>query len=256
METRPKFVIGNWKMLPEHSHALSLATDVANYCAGHDYPLLRTVICPTFTQLASVTQIMSSKKLPLQKLSLGAQDCYPAPGGAFTGDISAPMLAEIGVHFVILGHSERRQKHHETNAFIREKVVAACESNLVPVVCIGETLTQRDNGQTAEILGEQIAQSLPENFEGILAYEPVWAIGTGVTPTMEDLQENISIIREILHKHQPQTALRTPLLYGGSVKPDQSAEIFAIKGVDGVLVGGASLKVQDFIKIIESAPKG
>ncbi|MDF7674586.1 triose-phosphate isomerase [Acetobacteraceae bacterium ESL0709] len=256
MGTLPKFVIGNWKMLSEHAHALKLASEVAAYCAEHDHPHVKTVICPTFTQLVSVEEILKDKKLAPRKLALGAQDCYPAPGGAFTGDISAPMLAEIGVRYVIVGHSERRQKHNETSKFVCEKTVAARDSKLTPVVCIGETLSERQDGQTAHVLGEQIARSLPENFEGIVAYEPIWAIGTGVTPTMEGLQDDITTIRKLLERHQPKTAERIPLLYGGSVKPDQSAEIFAIKGVNGVLVGGASLKAQDFVKIIQSAPQG
>lgn len=253
MKDSPKFVIGNWKMLSRHVHALDLATELADYCSKHDQPQVQTVICPTFTQLVSVEQILKSKGLSPFQLSLGAQDCYPAPEGAYTGDISAPMLAEIGTRYVILGHSERRQKHHETSQFVCEKVVAARDSKLVPVVCIGETLDERQKGLTASILGEQIARSLPEGFDGILAYEPIWAIGTGVTPTMAELQDNISTIRDLLNKHQPQTGSLLPVLYGGSVKPDQSAEIFAIKGVNGVLVGGASLKAADFIRIIQSA---
>ncbi|QHI95464.1 triose-phosphate isomerase [Aristophania vespae] len=255
MRNTLKFVIGNWKMLSQQQHALLLARDLASYCKKQSHHSVRTVICPTFTQLVSVEKIISEMQIASDSLALGAQDCYPAKEGAFTGDVSATMLSDIGVRYVIIGHSERRQKHHESNEFICEKVKSALEAGLIPVICIGETLAERQEGKTAQILEEQILGSLPQNFSGIIAYEPVWAIGTGITPTMDELQENISIIRTLLEKHQPKTASQTPLLYGGSVKSDQSADIFSINGVDGVLVGGASLKADEFIKIIQSAPK-
>jgi triosephosphate isomerase len=187
------------------------------------------------------------------RIALGGQDCHPKPSGAHTGDISADMLADAGAAFVILGHSERRADHGETDALVRAKAEAAVAAGLVAIICVGETEAQRDAGETLAVIAGQLAGSVPAAASPqttVIAYEPVWAIGTGRTPTLPEIAEVHADIRARLSTLFGAAASGFRLLYGGSVKPSNAAEIFALPNVDGALVGGASLKAADFGGII------
>ena len=181
------------------------------------------------------------------------QDCAPDPCGAHTGDISAEMLVDSGCLAVILGHSERRQNHHETNAQVRAKAGAAARAGLIPIVCVGETEAERDAGQETAIVGRQIAESLPEAFAGIIAYEPIWAIGTGRTPTLAEVESVHRHIRDALVARLGDSGRTLRILYGGSVKPENAAELLAVSEVGGALVGGASLNADSFAAIARAA---
>ena len=185
-------------------------------------------------------------------LALGAQDCHPKASGAHTGDISAEMLADAGASFVIVGHSERRADHGETDALVRQKAEAAWRAGLTAIVCIGETGQHRDAGQTLHICGGQLSGSLPDGATAanlVVAYEPVWAIGTGLTPTPEDIKQVHQFIRNNLISRFKDEGAKIRILYGGSVKPSNAAELMAVPNVNGALVGGASLKAADFLAI-------
>ena len=179
-----------------------------------------------------------------------------APAGAFTGSVSAEMLADAGATLVILGHSERRAAFNESDADVAAKVEAAVAAGLEPIVCVGETLVQREAGEAVAVVSAQVEKSLPDSLAErpfAVAYEPVWAIGTGLTPTLEQIAEVHAAVRTALVRRLGQAATRTPILYGGSVKPENAAEILATAEVGGALVGGASLKAEDFLKIIRAA---
>lgn len=254
MSNLPKFVIGNWKMQAQHQRGLKLAQDITIALENTPPPPhIRTVICPPFTQLAGVQQILKEHDLPPERISMGAQNCYPAPSGPFTGDISSQMLKELGTRYVILGHSERRQNHHETDAVIRQKVKATTAAGLTPIVCIGEHLAERNEGRAASILAEQIEGSLTRGFRGIVAYEPVWAIGSGITPSHEELRRKLSLIRALLPMRLMTDDFRVPVLYGGSVTATQTPSLLSIDELDGVLVGSASLEAKSFLNIIRAA---
>ncbi len=188
-------------------------------------------------------------------IAVGGQDCHPHDSGAHTGDISAPMLRDAGATLVIVGHSERRTDHGEDNALVAAKAEAALRAGLEPVICVGETLAQREAGDTLAIIARQVAESLPDALDGrafAVAYEPVWAIGTGLTPTLEQIAEvHGAIRRQLAERFSHGTTI--PVLYGGSVKPSNAAAILALEDVGGALVGGASLKAADFSVIIHAA---
>ncbi len=191
------------------------------------------------------------------RIAIGAQDCHPKASGAHTGDISAEMLADAGATAVIVGHSERRADHGETDALVRQKAEAAWRAGLTAIVCIGETQEHRDGGQTLHICGAQLKGSLPDGATSanlVVAYEPVWAIGTGLTPTVEDIEEVHSFIRDHLMERFNAEGGKIRLLYGGSVKPSNAAELMSIPNVNGALVGGASLKASDFLAIAAACP--
>ena len=188
-------------------------------------------------------------------MALGAQDCHPAPSGAYTGDVSAPMLADLGCRYVILGHSERRAGHGESDALVRAKAEAALAAGLVAIVCLGETEAERDRGEAFAVVARQLAGSLPDRASGanmVVAYEPVWAIGSGRTPTGADIAALHGHLRAELAKRFADAA-GFRLLYGGSVKPGNAREILATAEVDGALVGGASLKAEDFLAIARAS---
>lgn len=236
-------IIGNWKM-----HGLKADLDtllrvlVERYAAAPQGGSLG--ICPPFTLLSEAHAVIDGSGI-----LLGGQTCHAETQGAFTGDVSAAMLADAGCEIVLVGHSERRHGLGETDADVKAKAQAALGAGLVPVVCIGETEEQYVAGQTLDVLGRQITGSLPDGADAnrlIVAYEPVWAIGTGRTPTLEEIARVHGFIGERL---AAAGAPGTPVLYGGSVKPSNAAEILALDGVDGVLVGGASLKADDFFAI-------
>lgn len=217
-----------------------------------DKALPEILICVPATLISRAAEICLGTPI-----RIGAQDCHTAEAGAYTGDISAPMLRDAGASAAIVGHSERRTMHKETDADVRNKAIAALAAGLLPIVCVGETETERRNGTALKVVHDQIAASLPDLGDDqplALAYEPVWAIGTGLVPTDTDITEMHGAIRTQLVKRLGERGGIIPILYGGSMKPDNAASILAIKNVDGGLVGGASLKAIDFGRIIDAAP--
>ncbi|MEL7461837.1 MAG: triose-phosphate isomerase [Pseudomonadota bacterium] len=239
----PKLAAGNWKM---NGLDDSLA-EIDALVAAHPAPGCDVLLCLPATLLTRAAGHIAGTAV-----MIGAQDCHPATSGAHTGDISAPMLADAGASYVILGHSERRADHGETDALVAEKAIAAATAGLTPIICVGETLDQRDAGDTLDVVGTQLSGSVPPALGNVvIAYEPVWAIGTGKVPTLEQIGEVHGFIRSQLQGMGATfLADATPILYGGSVKPSNAAEIFAVADVDGALVGGASLKAADFSGII------
>lgn len=235
-----KLAAGNWKMnglRADLEEARSLAASFGNPSCG-------ILLCPPATLIGAMAEAVSGSKI-----MVGGQDCHAQVAGAHTGDVSAQMLADSGARHVILGHSERRTDHGETSENVAAKALAAHAAGLVTIICIGETETQRDAGETIAVVLEQLRASVPESASAadtVIAYEPVWAIGTGRTPTLEQIAE----VHDALRAALPDAAIS--LLYGGSVKPSNAAEIFAIDNVDGALVGGASLKAADFGAIISA----
>ena len=240
---RRKLAAGNWKM----NGTKGDLSEVRALIAAHPAPGCDVLLCPPATLIAAMAQVAGGK------IAVGGQDCHMRGAGAHTGDISATMIADAGGSHVILGHSERRADHHETDVLVRAKTEAAIEAGLVAVVCVGETEGQRDAGETLAIIGSQLRGSLPDHATAancVIAYEPVWAIGTGRTPTLEQIAEVHDFMREKLTERFGEEGDGMRLLYGGSVKPSNAAEIFAVSNVDGALVGGASLKAVDFGAIV------
>ncbi len=248
---RRKLAAGNWKM---HGLAADLAEAEA-VALAHPQPGCEVLICPPATLVAR-----AAGRLAGGPVAVGGQDCHAAEKGAHTGDVSAAMLADAGATHVIVGHSERRADHGESDADVAAKAAAVQAAGLVAIICLGETEAQRDAGETLAVVGAQLAGSLPEGATAgntVVAYEPVWAIGTGRTPTLEQIAEVHGALRARLREALPAEADGVRLLYGGSVKPGNAAEIFAVADVDGALVGGASLKAADFgaiIAALEAAP--
>jgi triosephosphate isomerase (TIM) len=243
VQRRP-LVAGNWKMNGLRPAAAELGKIVQGATALPNVDLL---VCPPATLV-----MMFASATHSSKVAIGAQDCHAEPSGAFTGDIAAEMLADAGATAVIVGHSERRTYHAETDSMVRAKALAVWRAGLMAIVCVGETKEQRTSGQTLDVVGSQLAGSLPGSVvaEGlVVAYEPVWAIGTGLTPTPTDVAEVHGFIRERLKKRFGETGDEIRLLYGGSVKPSNAAELLRVPNVDGALVGGASLKAEDFLGI-------
>lgn len=240
---RRKIAAGNWKMngsraaLAELHHLAETLPD----------PAPEVIICPPATLLLDAV----SNAGPV---AIGAQDCHVAASGAYTGDVSAPMIADIGATYVIVGHSERRDAYAETNAQVRDKAEAACAAGLTAIICIGESLADREAMNTLDIIRDQLAGSVPDaasDTNTVIAYEPIWAIGTGKIPTLDQIIEVHDFIRaKLTERFGTPIAQAIPLLYGGSVKPDNAAKIFTAENVDGALVGGASLKAVDFAPII------
>ncbi len=239
-----KLAAGNWKM---NGSAAALA-EVTALIDAHPAPACEMLLCPPATLIAQM--VWAAKGSALR---IGGQDCHPKPSGAHTGDISAAMLKDAGAGYVILGHSERRADHGETDALVRAKADAALAAGLIAVVCLGETEAQRDAGQTLAVIGSQLSGSVPDAATAdtlVIAYEPVWAIGTGRTPTLDQIAEVHAFLRARLTDRFGPEAAQMRLLYGGSVKPSNAVEIFAVPHVDGALVGGASLKAADFGAIV------
>ena len=247
-----QLVAGNWKMNGLTAEARALAEALREEAARA--PVAASLlVCPPATQLAAVAAILAGTPI-----AVGAQDCHMEPGGAHTGDLSAAMLADAGATHVILGHSERRANHQEIDETVREKVVAARAAGLIPIVCVGETADQRSAGDETEIVGWQIKGSLPDGFAGspgYIAYEPVWAIGTGKNATVADIETMHGFIREELVRQFGDAGRAVAILYGGSVKPDNAAAILGTPEVGGALVGGASLVAQDFLAIARAAQR-
>ncbi|MGD0103703.1 MAG: triose-phosphate isomerase [Rhodopila sp.] len=243
-----QLIAGNWKMNCLAAEAIALAQGIA---AGAQGIIAEILVCPTALHLAAVAQVL--KGTPI---AVGGQDCHEARQGAHTGDIAAPMLRDAGASFVILGHSERRQNHGETDELVREKTLAAVEAGLTPIVCVGETADQRSGGQETEVVGWQLAGSLPKPFTGVVAYEPIWAIGTGKTATDQDVAVMHAFIREELVRQFGDAGQSIRILYGGSVKGASAVSLLAVPNVGGALVGGASLNAQEFLSIARAAQAG
>ena len=239
-----KLAAGNWKM---NGTKASLA-EVTSLLALHPAPACEMLLCPPATLIAQMADRSAGSAL-----MVGAQDCHAKPQGAHTGDLSAILLKDAGATHVIVGHSERRTDHGETDTQVRAKAEAAVDAGLVAIVCVGETEAERDAGKTLAVIGSQIDGSIPLGATAanlVVAYEPVWAIGTGRTPTLSEIAEVHSFLRGRLRGLIGDEANGTRLLYGGSVKPSNATEIFAVPHVDGALVGGASLKAADFGAIV------
>lgn len=246
--TRRRLAAGNWKMNGVRASAAELDSLVASLGAG----TAEVLICPPATLIAAFADRARGSRV-----AIGAQDCHAAPSGAHTGDISAEMLADAGASHVIVGHSERRADHGETDATIRAKAEAAWRAGLIAIVCVGETEAERDAGMALAVVGKQLAGSVPDGATAerlVVAYEPVWAIGTGRTPSPADIAEMHDGLRaRLVARFGPATGNGIRLLYGGSVKPANAAGIFRVSNVDGGLVGGASLKAADFSAIVAAA---
>ena len=242
---RRPLVAGNWKMNGVKASAAELGKIMQG--AGDIWTKTDLMICPPATLVMTFAVVALGSRI-----EIGGQDCHAEPSGAFTGDISAEMLADVGATAVIVGHSERRTYHKETDADVRAKAQAAWRAGLTAIVCIGEIRAEREAGKTLDVLGRQLDGSLPDGASGanlVVAYEPVWAIGTGLTPTAADVAEAHKFIRERLDARYGTTAETIRILYGGSVKPSNAAELMGVANVDGALVGGASLKAEDFLGI-------
>jgi triosephosphate isomerase len=229
-------IVGNWKMFGSRAMAERFVAGLTMTAGA-----VELVVCAP----AGLIPVLAPDLLQ-RGIGLGGQDCHPNAEGAHTGDTSAALLADLGARYVIVGHSERRRDHGETDALVRAKAVAALSAGLTPIICVGETLAERDSGTATQVVFAQIAGSVPPG-DVVIAYEPVWAIGTGRTASAEDIAEMHAMVRE-------QVGKGTRLLYGGSVKPSNAAEILAIANVDGALVGGASLSAADWLAIAAAAP--
>jgi triosephosphate isomerase (TIM) len=255
---RRPLIAGNWKMHKTHLEALQLTQKLAWALSKEDTDAVEVVVCPPFTALRTVGTLIDGDKLPI---GLGAQNCHPEPQGAYTGEVSAPMLAKLGCAYVIVGHSERRQQFGETDELVNRKARAALGNGMQPIVCVGETLEEREAGRTAEVVQGQVRGSLAglpgEQVAGlVVAYEPVWAIGTGRAATAEDAQETIALVRGTVAELAGRSAadgLR--ILYGGSVKASNAEELAAKPEIDGALVGGASLDADEFATIVKGSAR-
>jgi triosephosphate isomerase len=253
---RLPLLAGNWKMCKTHLEAIVLVQQLAHELAGHDFGKAEVAVCPPFTSLRSIQTLIDSDRY---SFSLGAQNMYFQEQGAFTGEISPAMLASLRVHYVILGHSERREIFGETDGDVNAKVKAALAHGLVPIMCCGETDQERDRGETSEKVERQVAAGLEgvtaeQAAASVIAYEPIWAIGTGKTATPEDAQATIAGIRGVLVElFESDVADRTRILYGGSVKAGNAAAFMKERDIDGGLVGGASLDPGEFAAIVKAA---
>jgi triosephosphate isomerase len=248
---RKKFVCGNWKMYTNAASARQLAAAVVEGLGGEKR--VAVAVCPPFPYLSLVVEVLRGSPV-----ALGAQNCYTEQEGAFTGEVSPAMLTDVGCQYVILGHSERRHKLGETNGFINKKVHAALAAGLHVILCLGETLEERQANQTEMILEMQLAGSLANVDEAglakvVLAYEPVWAIGTGVNATPEQAQQAHAFIRQrIADRFGEKAAANLIIQYGGSVKPENAAALLHQPDIDGGLIGGASLKADQFLSIVRA----
>jgi len=250
-KTRPLLIAGNWKMYKDHKEAYALAKAFQERLA--DISTIRVVLCPPFTSLQGVSLALEGSSL-----LLGAQDLHWEREGAFTGEISPLMLLSLGCRYVIIGHSERRHLFHESNKIVNLKLKAALKENLTPILCIGETLQEREKGKTEEVVEDQLKGAfvdltLEEIGKLVLAYEPVWAIGTGKTATPKQANDvHLSIRRKLEGRYSQEMAKNITILYGGSVKPENAKDLLKEPHIDGALVGGASLDLDSFEKIVRS----
>jgi len=251
-QRRKPLIAGNWKMNGTLESAAGLARRVIDGCRGVSVDV---VMMPSFPHLEPV-----ARQLDAANPALGAQDLSPKPDGAHTGDVSAAMLVDLGLRYVLVGHSERRQDHGETDGLVAAKFVAAVEAGLIPVLCLGETLEQREAGRTEAVIGTQLdavaEQAGKSRFtEAVIAYEPVWAIGTGRTATPDQAQAVHAFIRSRVARLDATIASQIRILYGGSMKPQNASGLLRCDDIDGGLIGGASLVAEDFLAIINAAAR-
>ena len=245
-----QYVVGNWKMNGSRVETAGLASSLVRKLSEAERPLPRIIVCPPFPYLGLVHDLLHNTTL-----KIAAQSCSQHLEGAFTGEVSARQVSDMGVSYVILGHSERRTHYGETNSIVQSKVSAALKGKLQPIICIGETAGERESGRAVASIITQLQESLPRNIKAeqfIVAYEPVWAIGTGITPRIEEIQHIQGVIRQELSKLVSPGGI-VPILYGGSVTALNAREILQTPNVNGVLVGNASLKLEDFWQIIQSS---
>lgn len=245
---RQSLVVGNWKMHGSRASVASLLDGLSSAVFGS---AVEVAVCPAFVHIAQVLELGGSSEI-----SVGAQDCSHASSGAYTGEVAAEMLVDAGCRWVILGHSERRQYHKESDALIAGKLAAAVGAALSPILCVGETREEREAGEAEAVVSRQLSAAL--NGQAgldalVVAYEPVWAIGTGLTATPDQAQDMHAFIRAQLQQLDGVNADTTRILYGGSVKPDNAAQLFAQSEIDGALVGGAALVAEDFLAIAYAA---
>lgn len=238
-----QMIAGNWKMNGSLASVLPFAAALGQGIDG-----VQLLICPPFPLIGALVSALTESGV-----GVGAQDCAMARAGAHTGDVSPVLLAEMGATHVILGHSERRADHGETSALVHDKAEAAMRAGLIPIICVGETLAQREAGDAETVVRAQLARSVPEGFGGLIAYEPVWAIGTGKSATEADVGAMHGTIRAALKKQVREAGETMRILYGGSVKPGNAAGLLAVDEVGGALVGGASLDGADFMAIARAA---
>ncbi|MFA4868321.1 MAG: triose-phosphate isomerase [Pedobacter sp.] len=249
---RKKIVAGNWKMNLDYANGISLFSEIVNMVRDEKKGDQIAIICAPYIHLNSLA------KLGGDVVKIGAQNCHQNDNGAFTGEISAGMIKSVGCEYVIIGHSERRQYFAESNELLATKTVKVLENGLSPIFCIGETLEERENGTYFDVLKTQLEQgvfglSAADFAKVVIAYEPVWAIGTGLTASSDQAQEVHAFIRkEIAAKYNSEIAEDTTILYGGSCNPKNAAELFAQADIDGGLIGGASLKSRDFVDIVKA----
>jgi len=253
---RTPLIVGNWKMHKTIQETADFSLRLKGEFAKETDQGVEVAVAPPFTSLAAAAQVFRGSPI-----SLSAQDVFWAESGAYTGEISAKMLADVGCRFAIVGHSERRQYFHETDDSVNRKAAALVKEGLIPIICVGETLSERQGGSTLSVVEKQTREGLkgvaakdPQNL--VIAYEPVWAIGTGHTATQQQAQEVQAFIRELLGEiFSSRIAQGMRILYGGSVKPENIADLMAMEDIDGALVGGASLDIKSFFSIIRGAIK-
>jgi triosephosphate isomerase len=251
---RKNIVAGNWKMNMDLEKGIQLFNEIQQLLKEEVKGDQEVIICSPYIHLSSLSQLVG----PSTNLSIGAQNCHQADSGAFTGEVSASMIASTGAAYVIIGHSERRLYFSESNSILAQKLDAVLKNGMAPIFCIGETLEQRNNKTYFEVIKEQLTEASfhlqgAEYSKMILAYEPVWAIGTGLTASPEQAQEIHSFIRSLLaNKYDQDLANNMTILYGGSCNPKNASELFAKSDIDGGLIGGASLKARDFVDIIKA----
>jgi len=246
VSARTSLVAGNWKLNGSRASAVALAKDIA---VGVEALGSEVLICPGFAHLSDVQEAIAGASV-----ALGAQNCSSEASGAFTGEVAAPMIAEFGAQFVIVGHSERRAIFGESSSLVADKALAVQQANMQPIVCVGETLEQREAGQLKSVLDEQLDAVIDKLgiaaiAQSVIAYEPVWAIGTGKSASSEQAQEVHLMIRNKLAALDETVAGKVRILYGGSVKPDNAAELFSQADIDGGLIGGAALDAESFLAI-------
>ena len=251
---RRPLISGHWKMHHNHLEAIQVVQKLSYRLTQDDYEAVDVSIHPAFTALRSIQLLIDDQRIPV---ALGAQNCHWDPKGAMTGEISVPMLAKLDVVYVIVGHSERRELFGETDEEVRRKIEAVIAGGMTPIVCVGETLEERESGSTDSKVSGQVESALTglpaeEVASLVIAYEPIWAIGTGRTATPDDAQATIGLIRRVASGlHGDDVAGRMRIQYGGSVKPSNIAELMAQPDIDGALVGGASLNADDFAAIVQ-----
>jgi triosephosphate isomerase (TIM) len=252
---RTSLIAGNWKMHKTHLEAMMLVQQLGHELAGHDFERVEVVVCPPFTSLRTIQTLIDSDRY---SFGLGAQNMHDAPEGAFTGEVSAPMLKALGVEYVILGHSERRELFSESDESVNAKLKAAFAHDITPIVCVGETDSEREAGTTEAKVERQVVAALrgvkPDLVRRmVIAYEPIWAIGTGKTATPQDAQATIALVRKLIGRSAgDEVAAEVRILYGGSVKSGNAAALMGRPDVDGALVGGASLDGAEFAAIVKA----